>query len=110
MLEIGIDSIMPFGKYKGCKIKDMVVSYGTRDYLVWVKNTCKNVKITTEVLDIMKREAYEFSEIQGRNWYENKEARKEACKKSKGYSYSYNDYGQESCPGDYMGMSPFDFM
>ena len=105
MVELKLRDRMPFGKYKGEKIyailgikmKGIPIKheYGHGvDYLNWFHKNVKDVKLHKDVLFKMKK-------------IEQKVAR-ESADYSEPY-YHYGDYGQSSCPGDYMGMCPEDY-
>ena len=44
-----------FGKYKGQKVSDVVDTIEGCDYLLWLHNSDKNIKLTDEVLGIINK-------------------------------------------------------
>ena len=65
--------------------------YGV-DYLNWFNKNVKDVKLHKNVLFRMKKMSQYNKSIDYSEPY-----------------YHYGDYGQSSCPGDYMGMCPEDY-
>ena len=103
-MEITLNTIMDFGKYKGIKVSELLpenpnphCSSELRkhiNYFAWIQRETQHSlhkEVSTRIKDI-------HNIIHIHTPYP-----------SKSYNSSRGDYGQSSCPGDYMGMGPGDF-
>ena len=91
-----LNSVVPFGKYKGLTIKKIVdeslQSFKTQNYLRWCIHNVKGFKLSP------KAKSYYL-----------KQEKKMIDSYPDITDYYPGDYGQSSCPGDYMGMCPEDY-
>ena len=108
-MEITINDVMPWGKYKNIPIKTMLNWEHFCEfipYLDWAIKNWNNVTFSEEIIisvekQMKKEDDYVFKL---RSQYKNDHP--ELYNKRKSY---IGEYSQSSCPGDYMGMGPEDF-
>lgn len=63
-----MESNMPFGKYKGYKIKDLIETWhflnSPQNYLVWAIRTWKNVEFSEEIIKLINENQRNLSNLQ----------------------------------------------
>ena len=102
MKEFELTTEFDFGKFKGEILKDVIdfISDESQNkydnYIMW----CVNKKIIS-----LSEQAREYIAESFFKW---RRAHPTLYPEHSSKSY-YGDYGQSSCPGDYMGMGPADF-
>lgn len=72
-INLKLNSIYPFGKWKGIKVSDMLEGVGLGrgdgyEYLRWVQSTCKNISLGKDILKAMNKIGNERKKEWARNY------------------------------------------